>query len=149
MAGLRDPLGPDGLDFWLGEWDLSWASGGHGTNHLERAVGGRAIVETFEGRGPSGSLYGMSLSVREGDDGPWRQTWVDSSGGYLDFVGVVADGRISFQRTVAEAGVAVTQRMVWLNVEADRMRWEWQRSTDGGNSWQVAWAIDYRRQTAP
>jgi len=30
-----DVLGPDALDFWLGEWTVSWP-GGHGTNTIRR-----------------------------------------------------------------------------------------------------------------
>jgi hypothetical protein len=35
--------------------------------------------------------------------------------------------------------------MVWLDVTADAFRWQWQRSADGGSSWDVVWEIDYRR----
>jgi hypothetical protein len=146
MTNDHDPLGPDALDFWLGDWELSWGEAGHGTNRIERAVGGRVVVETFEGHGPRGTLHGMSVSVREGDAGPWRQTWVDSSGGYLDLLGVEVDGRISFQRSAVEEGRETLQRMVWLDVAADSLRWEWQRSTDGGTTWEVSWPIDYRRR---
>lgn len=60
-----DPLGPDALDFWLGEWDLAWGDAGdgsptgRGTNRIERTVGGRVIQETFEGHGPRGTLHGF------------------------------------------------------------------------------------------
>jgi hypothetical protein len=142
----HDPLGPDALDFWLGEWVLSWGDGsGRGTNRIERGVGDRVIVETFEGHGPRGTLHGLSVSVREGEAGPWRQTWVDSTGGYIDLLGVEVEGRISFQRTSLEDNVQVTQRMVWLAVERDRLRWEWQRSEDGGVTWAAQWVIHYVR----
>jgi hypothetical protein len=84
--------------------------------------------------------------AREGDSRPWRQTWVDSSGSYLDLVGVPVDGRISFERTAEMSGSPVIQRMVWLNVEQDGLRWEWQRSADGRQTWETVWAIEYRRR---
>lgn len=146
----REPgaLGPEALDFWLGDWELAWAGGGHGTNTIVRGVGGRVIVETFHGDDADGtSLDGLSVSVFEGDAGPWRQTWVDSNGTYLDLVGVEVDGRISFGRTFVEGGQTVLQRMVWLDVTADALRWEWQRSDDGGTTWSTRWAIDYRRRS--
>jgi hypothetical protein len=142
-----DPLGPDALDFWLGDWVLSWGDGsGQGTNRIERGVGGRVIIETFEGHGPRGTLHGMSVSVREGDSGPWRQTWVDSTGGYIDLLGVEADGRISFQETSLEGDIEVIKRMVWLDVTPDTLRWEWQHSEDGGSTWAIVWSIAYRRR---
>ena len=146
MTDAPDPLGPDALDFWLGEWDLTWGEAGQGTNTIDRAVGGRVIRETFEGHGPRGTLHGLSVSVREGGTGPWRQTWVDSTGGYIDLTGVEVDGRISFQRVSEEDGSPVTQRMVWLDVTPEGLRWEWQRSADEGATWSVDWSIAYRRR---
>ena len=140
-----DPLGPDALDFWLGNWSVSWAGGGHGTNTIRRILDDRAIEESFDGGDADSTLTGRSLSVRDSADGRWRQTWVDSTGAYLDFVGVAVDGRIAFQREATVRGLAVVQRMVWLDVTADAFRWQWQRSVDGGATFEVVWEIDYRR----
>lgn len=136
-------LGPDALDFWIGDWTVSWP-GGTGSNRIHRILDGKVVEEVFECHEPDGSLYGRSVSVLDAADGRWKQTWVDSSGAYLDFVGVVADGRISFQRSAADDH-KVLQRMVWLDVRADSLRWEWQRSTDEGASWLVSWALTYER----
>ena len=139
-------LGPDALDFWLGTWDLSWGGGGHGTNTIRRILDARVIEESFDGRDPESALLGRSLAVLDARDGRWRQTWVDSTGAYLDLVGVEVDGRIAFQREAVVDGVPVVQRMVWLDVTPDAMRWQWLRSADGGSIWQVAWEIAYRRR---
>jgi len=139
-------LGPDALDFWLGTWDVSWDGGGHGTNTIRRILDDRVIEESFDGRDADGALLGRSLSVLDVRDGRWRQTWVDSTGAYIDLVGVEVDGRIAFQREAVVDGAPVTQRMVWLDVSRDAMRWQWQRSADGGATWQVAWEIAYRRR---
>lgn len=142
---IADPLGADALDFWLGSWTVSWAGGGHGTNTIRRILDDRVIEESFDGTDAESSLKGRSLSVRDAADGRWRQTWVDSTGAHLDFVGVDVDGRIGFQRQSILGGVAVLQRMVWLDVTTDAVRWQWQRSRDGGESWELVWEIDYRR----
>ena len=136
-------LGDDALDFWLGDWSVSWP-GGAGTNSIRRILDGKVIEEVFECRDADGSvLLGRSLSVRDRSDGTWRQTWVDSSGAYLDLVGVESEGRVAFMRTTAEG---VRQRMVWLNVTADSLRWEWQRSEGDSDQWTAVWALDYRRR---
>ena len=140
-----DPLGPEALDFWIGEWTVSWAGGGHGTNTIRRILDGRVIEEAFDGSDADSSLLGRSVSVLDAADGQWRQTWVDSSGSYLDLVGVEVDGRIAFQRKATVGGVEILRRMVWLDVTPDAFRWQWQRSSDGGAAWDVAWEIDYRR----
>ena len=139
----RAQLGPDALDFWIGDWTVSWP-GGTGTNRIHRILGGAVVEEVFECHEPGDSLDGRSFAVLDAADGQWKQTWVDSSGAYLDFVGVLVDGRIGFQRSISGDHGAL-QRMVWLDVREDSLRWEWQRSTDHGENWQVAWALTYRR----
>lgn len=63
-----------------------------------------------------------------------------------DLLGVEVDGRISFQRTSLEDVVSVTQRMVWLDVTPASLRWDWQRSNDGGGTWETTCSIAYRRR---
>jgi hypothetical protein len=137
-------LDADALDFWIGSWDVSW-DGGHGTNTIRRILGDRVIEETFHGIDADGSFDGRSLSVRDVADGRWRQTWVDSNGAYLHFVGVEADGRIAFQRDAIIDGATGFQRMIWLDVTAKTLRWQWQRSRNGGTSWELLWEIHYER----
>lgn len=141
----RDALGDDALDFWLGDWAVSWTGEGHGTNTIRRILDGRVIEESFDGRDADSHLLGRSVSVRDAADGRWRQTWVDSTGAYLDLVGVAVDGRIAFQRETTIDGMTALQRMVWLDVTAQAFRWQWLRSVDGGASWDVAWEIAYER----
>jgi len=136
-------LTADALDFWIGRWSLSWAGGGQGTNTIERILGDRVVHEVFQGSDSTGVLAGRSFSVVDAADGRWRQTWVDSNGSYLDFAGVSVDGVISFERTVAD-GTQV-QRMRWLDISHDRLTWHWERSADSGVTWDLVWAIDYRR----
>jgi hypothetical protein len=145
MTESIDPLDDSALDFWLGDWDVSWGPGG-GRNRLTRVVGGRGVLERFDGRGPRGSLHGMSLSVRDTSDGRWRQTWIDSTGGYLALEGVEVDGRIGFQLEALEEGVLVQRRMIWTDVRPDSMVWRWQSSKDAGATWTDDWRIDYTRR---
>lgn len=75
-------------DFWLGERDCTWYADGlrhRGTNagHLDL---GCVVVENFDGR-PSPDFQGLSFSVCDRMAQCWKQTWVDSEGGYLDFAG--------------------------------------------------------------
>jgi len=147
-----DPLGPAALDFWLGDWDVSWQTNvgpGTGRNRLTRVVGRRGVLERFEGRGPRGGrLHGMSLSIRDSEDDRWRQTWIDSSGSYLALVGVAVDGRIAFEMEAVKDGRPVRNRMIWTDVTDDALVWRWQRSEDHGATWTDLWRIDYRRRPA-
>jgi hypothetical protein len=40
----------------------------------------------------------------------------------------------------------VQQRMVFKNITANELDWSWERSLDGGKTWQVMWPIHYKRK---
>ena len=136
------------LDFWLGEWDLRW-EGGHGTNSITRRFGDCVIEENFEGTMPTGIFRGHSVSVWDARRGIWRQTWVDNRGGYLVFEGgVEEDGILRLygeERTLPD-GSRARMRMAWLDVRPDSLQWHWQRSVDGGATWETVWLIHYQRR---
>ena len=133
--------------FWLGEWALTWGEDGKGTNTITAVLDGRVIQEAFDGT-PAIALKGLSLSVYNSVLGKWQQTWVDNSGGYLDFVGEFADGKMILSREATIQGKPVKQRMVWYNITENALDWNWERSNDGGNSWQVVWQIHYQRKNS-
>ena len=138
------------LDFWVGEWKLTWEKGrlfeaGEGTNVVRPVLGGCAILETF--RYPEGAYYGSSVSTYNPNAGHWQQTWVDNYGGYLDFTGgPQADGSTILSREFEHEGQTIAQRMVFHNITEDSLDWNWERSMDGGRTWETLWAIHYDRQ---
>lgn len=138
------------FDFWVGEWDLTWPnqSGGepgHGTNSIQRELDGCVIEENFSGR-TSMPLRGMSISTFDTRSNKWKQTWVDNEGSYLDFVGEFKDGQMLLQREAAKPdGTKVLQRMEYKNITPNEFDWGWERSEDGGKTWQVLWPIHYKR----
>jgi hypothetical protein len=130
------------LDFWVGEWDLTWPDGGKGTNVIRRDMDGCVITERFE----SATLKGMSVSTYDPATKRWLQTWVDSNGSYMTFAGGLEGGRMALSRDATIAGKPVIQRMIWSNVSADSLDWSWERSDDGGKTWKVVWPIRYTRR---
>jgi hypothetical protein len=147
-ASATGPFDGTELDFWLGDWEATWGAVGRGTNRLTRILGDKVVDEHFEGRFQNGTLEGRSWSVFDPDRGLWRQTWVDDSGGYLDFVGDRVDGWFAFVRAAPELGDAGRQRMVFRDVAADAFRWTWESSVDGGTTWTTNWEIAYRKAPA-
>jgi hypothetical protein len=129
----------DEFDFWLGIWRGLW-DGGEGTNTITKVLNGRVILEQFR----TDAFEGMSVSVYDPDARIWRQTWVDSEGNYLDFVGRRRDDGAMDLRRETDDGV---YRMLWHEIEPDRFSWRWERSTDGGASWQPRWLIAYERRS--
>lgn len=134
------------FDFWLGEWKLTWEDG-HGTNHITAILDDCVIQEDFTGHMADGTVFrGKSVSSYNTRLGTWRQTWVDNAGGYLDFDGGWVDGKMVFTREAPHPEKPFLQRMVWYHITDDALDWNWERSDDGGATWQVQWQIRYERQ---
>lgn len=139
------------LDFWVGEWDLTWPGEkageiGHGTNSIKRVLDGCVVQENFSG-GDSMHMRGMSVSAFDERSSRWKQTWVDNEGGYLDFVGELKNGQMILQREAIRDGTKILQRMVWRNITPNELDWSWEASRDGGKTWQVNWPIHYKRKS--
>lgn len=131
------------FDFWIGQWALSW-EGGAGTNHVRSILGGCVIEENFTD--PGSQFYGRSVSTFSARTGQWQQTWVDNNATYLDFVGGMEGATMVLSRSFANAeGQTVMQRMVFYNIEHAQFDWNWERSLDGGQSWDLLWKIHYER----
>jgi hypothetical protein len=134
------------FDFWLGDWDVSWGEGQQGTNRIDKILDGKVIREQFDGN-PAMDFRGMSLSVYDSRGEQWRQTWVDMRGNYWAFEGAFEEGRMTLATEVVVEDKAVMLRMVFYNIAADELDWSWERSDDGGDSWQQNWHIHYTRKT--
>ena len=140
------------MEFWVGEWDLSWPAEkqgevAHGTNSIRRVLETCVVEENFSGW-EAMHLRGMSVSIFDTRAGKWKQTWVDNEGGYLDFVGEFKDGQMILWRdAVRPDGTKVVQRMVFKNISRNEFDWSWEASKDGGKSWEVQWPIHYKRRS--
>ncbi len=139
------------LDFWVGEWDLTWPDNSagrtdHGTNSIRRILDGCIVQENFSGADAM-HLRGQSVSIFDVGAGKWKQTWVDNEGGYLDFVGEFTDGQMILAREATRPdGTKALQRMVFKNITRAEFDWSWEGSKDGGKSWTVIWPIHYKRR---
>jgi len=139
------------LDFWVGDWDLTWPGDhqgevAHGSNSIQRVMDGCVVQENFSG-GDAMALRGMSVSIFDPVAGKWKQTWVDNQGASLDFVGEFKDGQMVLAREAIRAdGTRVLQRMVFKNIAANEFDWSWEASKDGGKTWTVQWPIHYKRR---
>jgi len=139
------------LDFWVGDWDLTWPGEkqgevAHGSNSIKRILDGCVVQENFSG-GDSMPLRGMSVSLFDPTSGKWKQTWVDNQAAYLDFAGEFKDGQMILAReAIRPDGVKFLQRMVFKNIHPNEFDWSWEASKDGGKTWTVQWPIHYKRK---
>ena len=139
------------LEFWVGDWDLTWPSQKagetvHGSNSINRIMDGCVVQESFSS--PTANYHGTSLSIFDTTDSKWKQTWVDSGGAYLDFVGEFKDGQMILGReATGPNGAKSLQRMVFKNISANEFDWSWESSKDNGKTWQVNWPSHYKRKS--
>jgi hypothetical protein len=127
------------FDFWIGTWDVTGPAGTFaGTNRIEPADGGCALTESWSSA--RGDYTGRSLNS-VGNDGRWRQTWVDSSGLRLELVGGLVDGKMVLEgeTPVAAAGaLPAKNRITWSPEPEGRVRQRWETSADGGKTYTTA-----------
>ncbi len=138
------------LDFWLGDWDLTYAGPDgkptHGSNHIHRILDDCVVQENFVAEDGTG-YRGMSVSLYDVNRKAWHQTWVDNQASYLDMVAEDSDGVMAFGLDVTRPnGTKAHNRMVWRNVRPDSLDWTWESSTDGGKTWKPMWQIHYQRK---
>ena len=135
------------FDFWLGEWDCTWSDSdrneGSATNTVYLDLDGHVIVESFDAR-PSSDYQRMSFSMYDPALGHWRQTWVDSTGRYLDLAGGYRAGVMDLRHHGELDGAAAEFRALWHSIGPDRLEWAWRRSLDG-ERWTTLWSMEYVR----
>lgn len=133
------------FDFWLGDWNLTWNDTLHGTNHVEKIMGGCTVQENF--LDPKLNFAGKSWSVYNPNYKIWQQTWVDNQGGYIALTGGMENGKIILKTPERQTPKGKMQsRMVFYNMAKDSFDWNWEASTDSGNTWQLKWKIHYERK---
>jgi hypothetical protein len=137
----------DDFDFWLGSWEVRWGPSGEdrGRNVIARSFGGRVVEERFDGR-PGVELRGMSVSVFDEHRGLWRQTWVDDAGNYFALEGNLVAGEMTLLTTDHNAAERdAVYRMRFFDIGPDSLTWAWDRSLDGGATFDEVWRLAYER----
>ncbi|NNE58822.1 MAG: hypothetical protein HKN36_12010 [Hellea sp.] len=138
------------LDFWVGEWDLTWdqrdGNIGQGTNIIvKNEFGDCVITENFDGA-PSQHFKGMSVSTYSKPAKMWRQAWVDDQGGFYSLYGGPQENgtfKLDMERINNQGPF---RRMIWKNISEDSLDWHWQGKADEGAEWTDAWVIHYKRK---
>lgn len=135
------------FDFWVGEWDVTMLGQPAGTSSIQSIIDGCVIFENWTG---AGGGTGKSFNFYDSALGKWRQVWVSSNGGVLDFFGEYREGQMRYTGEAAGPnGTKILQRLTFFNLAPDRVRQFWEQSSDGGKTWTVAFDGTYaRRKTA-
>ncbi len=141
------------FDFWIGEWDVTTPDGRKaGTNRIEAVVGGRGLLEHWQGAAqPNGQpgVPGQSLNAYDAATQRWRQFWVGGGGAVLELTGGLVDGKmvLTGERALRD-GRRQTNRITWTPNADGTVRQHWEQSADGGRTWTTAFDGLYRRRPA-
>lgn len=133
------------LDFWLGDWKVTWA-GGEGHTHVARALSGCVIEETFREERHDGAFAseGRSWSVYDVPNLMWRQTGVGNRGEYYDLTGGPKPDGTFILQIIRVGREPEMLRAVFEEVKADSFTWHWQGSDDG-DAWHDKLVAHYQR----
>lgn len=138
--------GHGGFDFWVGEWDV-YANGRDAqvaNSKIERKFNGCAVIENWM---PLRAPGGTSLNHFDPSSGRWKQKWVGSSPGAVEFEGGIVDGKmvlVGYWPSANGPGQDALTRMTYTKNEDGSVRQHGEASTDHGVSWQTSFDFIYR-----
>ena len=133
-----------GFDFWVGEWDVFATGSGQkvAESRIERKHNGCAVIETWM---PLRGEGGTSLNHLDPVTGMWRQKWVGSRPGAVEFSGGLTAGKMvltgNWPNPVDRHQLI---RMTYTPNPDGSVRQFGEASTDHGVSWQASFDFTYR-----
>lgn len=139
---------PEGkqMDFWLGDWVITYPDNTHAYTVVEKKMDGCVIHEQF--RDPGRNYIGESWSVYNPHIQKWQQTRVDNQGAYLQMAGRYEDSAMILYAKPKEQkdGSTLMMRIVYSNIKPDNFDWRWESSSDNGNTWTINIQMHYDRK---
>ncbi len=134
------------LDFWIGEWDVEVKGQHAGNSSIQMILDKCVILENWAG---SKGMNGKSFNIYNAAKGKWQQTWVDDTGGVLEFTGEFKDGAMRFLAEVpGKDGSKTLNRMTFTPLDGGRVRQLIEASKDDGKTWTVSFDGLYIRKKA-
>jgi hypothetical protein len=139
------------LDFWLGDWDVRRTGAPETTppshSRIELIEGQCVVYESYST--PAG-YSGRSFNAYDAERARWEQFWVDNQGEIHHYVGQARDGNMYYEaegiRSAGPSSPLAKVRMTFFNQGKDQVRQLGEQSTDGGQTWSVAYDLTYRRR---
>lgn len=138
------------LDFWVGDFDVvlnTEERPAAGANHIERVLGGCAIIENWTG---ASGYQGKSLFTFDARANTWSQVWVtgDTSKPWglkvKHMTGIAEDGSVFFQSTQTTGdGGSYLDRTTLTPMADGVFRQLIEISRDGGETWQATFDALY------
>jgi len=135
------------FDFWVGAWDVTANGAPAGHNEIKRVSGDCVLYENWTS---ATGGEGKSFNFYDAAEDHWRQVWIGDRGGVIEFTGSFDDAGVL--RYTAETtnpdGSTTLHTLDFYPLDDGSVRQHWQSSTDGGDTWQVAFDGHYVRSDA-
>lgn len=156
-AAQTAPAQEHGFDFQVGSWrvhhrvhraDGTWLEF-DGTCVNRPLMSGQANVEDHTFNRPSGVTYAVGIRAYDPKTGEWAIWWVDSRNPHLPLdppvKGHFENGVGTFYADGIVNGKPTRTRFIWSRITPTSARWEQALSSDGGQTWDTNWIMEWRR----
>jgi hypothetical protein len=134
------------FDFWIGEWDVKAPNGKvAGQSLIQIALDSCLIIENWTGAGNTIST-GKSFNFYNAATGFWQQTWVDNSGGVIEFIeGNFVNDAMKFasSRPFVDGSL---KRLSFFKINNNQVRQFGETSADQGKTWTAEYDLMYYRK---
>jgi hypothetical protein len=131
------------FDFWIGEWNVTSNGQPVGKSSIRLILDSCLIFENW-----TGMKEGKSFNMYDVTTGKWKQTWVDYSGAWTEFIdGEYKDGKMVFhtRNDKQTDGTFLMRRLSFFNLDNNHVRQFSEQSKDNGVSWSVEYDFLYTR----
>lgn len=135
------------LDFWIGRWEV-YPTGSDkkvADSVIEAVYHGCAIRENWMPLNPNGG--GGSLSGYVPADKAWKQTWLDSTGSHVEFVGGWDGQKMAitgdWTAPTTPVGIHNYTRMMYAPMGDGSVR-QWGEASPDGKTWAPSFDLIYR-----
>ena len=148
------------FDFLRGEWTVRSRRLSkllqHSHEWVESVVQHRGaplldgLANYDELRSADSGLLGMTLRTFNRETRQWSIYWVAERDGVLQppVVGAFVDGKGVFEGQDVFDGRSISVRYIWSGTTTPTPRWEQAFSTDGGNTWETNWIMEFSQPLA-
>jgi hypothetical protein len=132
------------LDYWLGNWTMPNADGGSNTSKVYLSLDKCVFVEHWENG--KGHVTEKMLAYSP-EDKNWYGWFADNQGRVHIFSdGKVASGTAQFHGSShGPNGETVLNRLNVVRVSPNKVEETWEKSTDNGVHWTIAYRAEYSR----
>ncbi len=133
------------MDYWLGEWSVSYDGVVKGSSKVELSLDQCLIVETWVG---ARNHTGKSMFAYSSDDDRWYGMFADNEGRVHVFTeGKVSGGNAEFQGTSrGPKGEVVLNRVKFVRMADGKVAQAWEKSSDDGATWSLVYRAEYLRK---